>query len=192
MQNLYFFLMLPKVSVAIISWHERHHNVLHGMHSSLVAFCLAFRSSHWRCSIKNLFFKFLQYLQKNTSVESLFKFIKWDSNAIVLLKTYFKEHLQTTASESSASSDCLNCIYTMVCLNEAFLWNAINGTALNASSNVLLMLNIKCLIFGAWWGFTYVTENGITYHFRTVLLLFNRFDLFRMSTFLIWFIIVWL
>ena len=192
MQNLYFFSMLPKVSVAIISWHERHHNVLHEMHSSLVAFCLAFRSSHWRCSIKNLFFKFLQYLQKNTSVESLFKFIKWDSNASVLLKTYFKEHLQTTASESSASSDCLNCIYTMVCLNEAFLRNAINGTALNPSSIVLLMLNIRCLIFGAWWGFTYVTENGITYYFPTVLLLFNRFDFFRMSTFLIWFIIVWL
>ena len=71
----FFCFDASKCCFAIISWHERHHSVLHGVHS-LVAFCLAFRSSHWRCSIKNLFFKFLQYLQKNTSVESLFKFIK--------------------------------------------------------------------------------------------------------------------
>ena len=42
--------MLPHVVVANIFWYEGHHDVLHGMHSPLVAFCLTFRS-FWMCLI---------------------------------------------------------------------------------------------------------------------------------------------
>ena len=36
--------MLPNVAVAIICEHERHYEVLHGVHSSLVVFFLTLRS----------------------------------------------------------------------------------------------------------------------------------------------------
>ena len=36
--------MLENVVVEIICWHEKHRNVLHGMRSRLVTFCLAFKS----------------------------------------------------------------------------------------------------------------------------------------------------
>ena len=36
--------MLADVVIAIICWHEKHRNVLYGMRSRLVPFCLAFRS----------------------------------------------------------------------------------------------------------------------------------------------------
>ena len=38
------------LSIAIICWHERHRDVLHGMPSPLFAFCLIFRS-FWLCLI---------------------------------------------------------------------------------------------------------------------------------------------
>ena len=50
--NINFFVVwvLSNIAVAIIYWHERHRDVLQGMHSPLVAFCLRFRS-FWLCLI---------------------------------------------------------------------------------------------------------------------------------------------
>ena len=109
-----------------------HRDVLHGMHSPLVAFCLTF-SSFWLCLIV---------------------------------------------------------FVPMICLNDVFLRKAMTGVALNTFPNVLLIFNIcQCLliislIFGKVG--LYVTENGIMF-FRTALVLFNRVDLSRLSTFSIWF-----
>ena len=50
MLNFSFVWVLSNVVVAIICWHERHCDVLHGMHFLLVAFCLTF-SSFWLCLI---------------------------------------------------------------------------------------------------------------------------------------------
>ena len=40
----YFFWALANVVVAVICWHERHCDVLHGIHSPLIAFCFTWRS----------------------------------------------------------------------------------------------------------------------------------------------------
>ena len=78
----------------------------------------------------------------------------------------------------------------MTCLNYVLLGKAVTGVALNTFPNVLLIFNICqylsiiSLIFGKLG--LYVTENGITF-FRTALVLFNRVDLTRLSTFSIWF-----
>ena len=48
--NFFFVCVLSNTVVAIICWHERHRDVLHGMHSPLVTFCLTF-SSFWLCLI---------------------------------------------------------------------------------------------------------------------------------------------
>ena len=78
----------------------------------------------------------------------------------------------------------------MICLNDVFLWKAMTGVALNTFPNVSLMFNIyQCsliiyLIFGK--AGLYVTENRIACS-RTALVLFNRVDLSRLSTFSIWF-----
>ena len=77
--------------------------------------------------------------------------------------------------------------------NDVFLRKAMTGVALNTFPNVLLIFNIcQCLlmislIFGKIG--LYVTENGITF-FRTALVLFNRVDFSRLSTFSIWFRII--
>ena len=120
--------MLSNVVVAIICWDARHRDILHGMHSPLVAFCLIF-SSFWLFLIVSV---------------------------------------------------------PMICLNNAFLWKAMTGAALNTSPNVLLIFNIcQCiliisLIFGKVT--LYVTENRITFS-NVALVLFNRVDLSRLSTF---------
>ena len=44
MLHFSFVWVLANVVVAIICWHKRYRHVLHGIHSPLVAFCLAFRS----------------------------------------------------------------------------------------------------------------------------------------------------
>ena len=44
MLNFPFVFMLWNILFAIICWHERHCDVLRGMHSSLITFCLTFRS----------------------------------------------------------------------------------------------------------------------------------------------------
>ena len=44
MLNFSFVWALANIVVATICWLERHRDVLHGMHSPLVAFCLTFRS----------------------------------------------------------------------------------------------------------------------------------------------------
>ena len=65
-----------------------------------------------------------------------------------------------------------------------------NGVALITFPNVLFIFNICqylliiSLIFGKVG--LYVTENGIIF-FRAALVLFNRVDLSRLSTFSIWF-----
>ena len=78
----------------------------------------------------------------------------------------------------------------MMCLNDAFLWNAMAAVALSTFPNVLLMFNICqfSLIIHQIFGKVglYVTENRTTF-FRTALVLFNRADFPRLSTFLIWF-----
>ena len=77
----------------------------------------------------------------------------------------------------------------MICLNDVFLRKAMTGVALNTFPNVLLIFNIcQCLLiiylmFGKVG--LYVTENGFTF-FHTALVLFNRVDLSRLSTFSIW------
>ena len=77
----------------------------------------------------------------------------------------------------------------VVCLNDVFLWKAMNVVALNTFSDVLLIFNtyqcllIISLIFGKVG--LYVTKNGITF-FRTVWVLFNRLEFSRLATFWIW------
>ena len=132
MLNFSFVWMLSNIVAAIICWYEGHRDVLHGMHSPLVTFCLTFRGS-WLWLIM---------------------------------------------------------FVPMISLNDVFLWKAMTGVTLNTFANVLLIFNIcQCLlvislIFGKIG--LYVTENGITI-FRTALVLFNRVDLSRLSTFSIWF-----
>ena len=77
---------------------------------------------------------------------------------------------------------CLIVFATIICLNDVFLGKTVTGV----TSNVLLIFN-KCqclliisLIFGKVG--LYVTENEILF-FRTALVLFNRADLSRLSTF---------
>ena len=50
MLNISFIWVLSNVVVVIICWHEKYRDILHGMHSPLVAFCFAF-SSFWLCLI---------------------------------------------------------------------------------------------------------------------------------------------
>ena len=132
MLNFSFVWMLSNVVVAIICWHERHPDVLHGMHSPLVTFCFTFRS-----------------------------FWLW----MILL-------------------------VPMISLKDVFLQKAITGVALNTFPTVLLIFNIyQCLliifmVFGKVG--LYFTEIGITI-FSTALVLFNEVDLSRLSSFLIWF-----
>ena len=132
MLNFSFVWILSNVVTAIICWYDRYRDVLHGIHSPLVTFCLTFRS-----------------------------FCLW-----------------------------LIVFAPMICLDDVFLRKAMTGVALNTFLNVLLIFNIcqclliNCLIFDKVG--LYVTENGITF-FRTALVLFNRIDLSRLSTFLIWF-----
>ena len=77
-----------------------------------------------------------------------------------------------------------------ICLNNVFLWNVMYGIALNTFPSDFLMFDIcQCLliihlIFDKVG--PYVTKNGIT-SFRILLVLFNRVDLSRLSTFLKWF-----
>ena len=78
----------------------------------------------------------------------------------------------------------------MISINDVFLQKALTGVALNTFANVLLIFK-KCqclliisLIFGKVG--QYVIKNEITF-FRIVLVLFNRIDLSRLSTFSIWF-----
>ena len=79
---------------------------------------------------------------------------------------------------------------SMICLSDAFFKKAMTGIALNTFPNVLLIFNIcQCLlmislIFGKVG--LYVTKNGNTF-FRTVSILFNRVDLTKLSTCLLWF-----
>ena len=90
----------------------------------------------------------------------------------------------------SSFSLCLTVFVPMIFLNDVILRKAMTGVAFNTFPNVLLLFNIcRCLliislIFGKVG--LYVTENGITF-FRTALVLFNRVDLSRLSTFSIWF-----
>ena len=48
--NFSFVMVLSNVAIALICWHDRHRDVLHGMHSPLVTFSLTFRSV-WLCLI---------------------------------------------------------------------------------------------------------------------------------------------
>ena len=48
--NFSFVMVLSNVVIALICWHDRHRDVLHGMHSPLVTFSLTFRSV-WLCLI---------------------------------------------------------------------------------------------------------------------------------------------
>ena len=117
--------------VTAICWHEKHPDLLRGMHSPLVAFSLTFRSF----------------------------------------------------------SLSLTVFVPMICLNDVFLLKAMTGVALNAFPNVLLTFNIcQCLsltslIFSKVG--LHATENGIMF-FRTESVLFNRVDLSKLSTFLVW------
>ena len=43
-------MVLSNVVIALICWHDRHRDVLHGMHSPLVTFSLTFESV-WLCLI---------------------------------------------------------------------------------------------------------------------------------------------
>ena len=67
------------------------------------------RSSYWRCSIKKVVFKILQYSQENVSSGlGPATLSKRDFNTVAFLwiqyckifkNTYFEQHLRTTASE---------------------------------------------------------------------------------------------
>ena len=132
MKILLFFWMLSNIEVRSSCWHESDRDVLHGMHSPLVIFCLTFK---W--------------------------FWLW-----------------------------LIVFVSMTCLNDLFLRKDMISVALNTFPNLLLLFNIcQCLLI-IYLIFIkvglYVTENGIVF-FHTALVLFNRFDYSRLSTFLIWF-----
>ena len=84
---------------------------------------------------------------------------------------------------------CLIVFASMICLKDVFLRKSMTGAALNTSPNILLFNIWQCLliislIFGKIG--LYVNENGITF-VCTELVLFNRADPSRLSTFSIWF-----
>ena len=85
---------------------------------------------------------------------------------------------------------CLIVLATIICLDDVFLLKAMTGVALNIFPNLLLIFNIcQCLfityrIFGKVG--LYVTDDGIAF-FVTALVMINRVDLSRLSTFSIWF-----
>ena len=82
----------------------------------------------------------------------------------------------------------LNAFVPMICHNDVFLQKATTGVALNTFPNVSLIFNIcQCLliislIFGKVR--LYVPKMEL----RSALVLLKRVDLFRLSTFLIWFL----
>ena len=78
----------------------------------------------------------------------------------------------------------------MICLKDVYLRKAMTGVALNTFPNVLLIFNVcQCLLIVSMiLGIVelYVTENAITF-LSAALVLFDRDDLSRLSTFSIWF-----
>ena len=85
---------------------------------------------------------------------------------------------------------CLIVFVPMICLDNVFSLKVMTCVTFNTFPDVLLIFNIcqrlsiVSLIFGKAGRF--VTENGITF-FRIALVLLKRADLSRLSTFLIWF-----
>ena len=84
--------------VAIICWHEGHRDVLHGMHFSLVAFWLAFRS-FWLCLI--VFVRMIclndVFLWKAMTGIALITF----PNELMIFKGYFRYKMITLHNVSS-------------------------------------------------------------------------------------------
>ena len=184
--NFSFVWVLANIVVVTICWHERHRDVLRGMHSPLVTFCFTFRT-FWLSLIVFVPMICLNdvFLQKtitgvalNTFPNVLLIFNICNAWLYVLVMSLmcFRVNAHSIVAWMSRNSLVGLAKWLSVCLRTKWLrvW-------------VLLQSLIQCLLMVSLISGKIelcVTEKEITF-FCTVSVLFDRVNLSKLSTFLI-------